>query len=88
MKFRYYFTAIQCNRFCCNFIKSCDLGIDGYGKTVSISFITDLEPNKQNIEKLEKLLEKSEEETSLEEYFSMVKFEKAEVIIEENKEGK
>ena len=56
MKYRYYFPAIQCNRAYSNFIKSCDLGITDVGIPIEISFLTDTEPKKDNIEKIEKLL--------------------------------
>lgn len=83
MKYRYYLNAIQCNRLYSNFMKSCDLGVEEVGVPVTISFITNKEPIKENIEKIEKLLESSKQEKKLESYYSIVKFIKAEIIMEE-----
>ena len=83
MMYKYYFTAIQCNRWYSNFIRVCGLGINEVGVNIEISFITDKEPTKQNTEKIEKLLESSKEEKSLSSYYRNVKFKKAEIVIEE-----
>lgn len=83
MQYKYYLSAIQCNRFCSNFMRSCDLGIEDVGVNIQISFITDKEPTKENTEKIEKLLNSSKEEKSLSSYYRNVKFIKAEVIMEE-----
>ena len=53
------------------------------GVNVEISFITDKEPTKENIEKIEKLLESSKEEISLSSYYATVKFIRAEVVLGE-----
>lgn len=58
-------------------------GIDSVGVRVDISFVTDKEPTKENIEKIEKLLESSEQEKSLSSYYTCVKFKRAEVVMEE-----
>ena len=50
---------------------------------VLISFATDKEPTKENIEKIEKLLESSKEEKSLSSYYANVKFIRAEVVLGE-----
>ena len=84
MKYKYYLTAIQCNRLYSNFMKSCGLGIEDVGVNIQISFITDKEPTKENIEKIEKLLESTKKEKSLEGYYRNVKFIKAEVVTEED----
>ena len=83
MKYKYYLSAIQCNRFYSNFIKSCGLGIEDVGVNIQISFITDKEPTKQNIEKIEKLLNSSQQEKSLTSYYRNVKFLKAEIVMED-----
>ena len=57
-------------------------GIEAVGANVSISFVTDKEPTKENIEKIEKLLESSKNEKSLSSYYADVKFIRAEVILE------
>lgn len=82
MKYRYLLSAIQCNRLYSNFMKSCGLGIEDVGVNIEISFITDKEPNKENTNKIEILLESSKEEKSLSSYYRNVKFIKAEVILE------
>lgn len=83
MKYKYYLTAIQCNRLYSNFMKNCGLGIDDVGVQVKISFITDKEPNKENIKKIEELLESSKNEKKLGAYYRNVKFAKAEIVVEE-----
>ena len=58
-------------------------GVSDIGINVEISFITDKEPTKENIEKIEKLLESSKEEKSLSSYYASVKLIRAEVVLEE-----
>ena len=53
------------------------------GVNVEISFITDKEPTKETIEKIEKLLESSKEEKSLSSYYATVKFIRAEMVLGE-----
>lgn len=84
MKYKYYLTAIQCNRLYSNFMKSCGLGIEDVGVNIQISFITDKEPTKENIEKIEKLLESSKQEKSLGAYYRNVKFNRAEIVTVED----
>lgn len=84
MKYKYYLTAIQCNRLYSNFMKSCGLGIEDVGVNIQISFITDKEPTKENIKKIEKLLESSKQEKSLGAYYRNVKFSRAEIVTEED----
>lgn len=83
MKYKYYLSAIQCNRLYSNFIKSCNLGIEDVGVNIQISFMTDKEPTKENIEKIEKLLNSSQQEKSLSSYYRNVKFLKAEIVMED-----
>jgi hypothetical protein len=64
-------------------MKSCGLGIEDVGVNIQISFITDKEPTKETIEKIEKGLNSSKGEKSLSSYYRNVKFIKAEVIMEE-----
>lgn len=85
MEYKYYFSAIQGNRFYSNFMRACDLGIEDVGLQIEISFITDKEPTKENIDKIEKLLNSTKEEKSLSSYYRNVKFIRAEVVMEENK---
>ena len=58
-------------------------GIDGCGVGVTISFVTDKEPTKDNIARIERLLASSKEEKSLSSYYDCVKFIRAEVIVKE-----
>lgn len=58
-------------------------GIEAVGFNVLISFVTDKEPTKENIEKIEKLLESSKEKKSLSSYYRNVKYIRAEVVLEE-----
>ena len=82
MKYKYFLSAIQCNRLYSDFMRSCDLGIDSVGVRKEISFVTGKEPTKDNINKIEKLLESSKDEKSLSSYYADVKFIRAEVILE------
>lgn len=82
MKYKYFLSAIQCNRLYSDFMRSCDLGIDSVGVRIEISFVTGKEPTKDNINKIEKLLESSKDEKSLSSYYANVKFIRAEVILE------
>lgn len=58
-------------------------GISDVVINVEISFITDKKPIKDNIEKIEKLLESSKAEKSLSSYYTNVKFIRAEVFLGE-----
>ena len=80
-KYKIYLNALQCNRFYCNFIRSCDLGIDYYGVPIEISFTTNKEPTKEFIQKIIELLETSKNEQKLEWFFSDIKLKKVELVI-------
>lgn len=82
MKYKYFLSAIQCNRLYSDFMRSCGLGIDSVGVRIEISFITSKEPAEDNINKIEKLLESTKDEKSLSSYYADVKFIRAEVILE------
>lgn len=86
MKYRYYFTALQCNRFYTNFMRTCDLNIEDVGIQVKISFISDIEPTQENISKLEKIIEQTQNEKNLETYFRNVKCSSLKIIEEEENE--
>lgn len=58
-------------------------GIEAVGVNVLISFVTDKKTTKENIEKIEKLLESSKEEKNLSSYYTNVKFIRAEVVLGE-----
>lgn len=86
MKYKLYFDVIQCDRFCSNFIRNCDLGIDDYGVGATVSFTTETEPTEEYIEKMIKILEKTKEEKSLEKYFVCVKLNRVELVKGETNE--
>lgn len=83
MKYKLYFNVIMCDRFCSNFIKGCDLGIEEYGVTGTVSFITETEPTNEYVEKMIKILEKTKEEKTLEKYFVNVKLDRIEIVEKE-----
>lgn len=83
MKYKIYLDAIKCDRLCCNFIRSCDLGIEEYGIPVIISFYMEEQPTKEIIDKIIDCHLKSREEKSLRNYFSNVKLNRVEVVYEE-----
>jgi hypothetical protein len=64
-------------------MKSCDLGIEDVGIPREISFVTDTEPKKDNINKIENLLNSTQKEKELGAYYRNVEFLKAEVVTEE-----
>lgn len=80
MKYKIYLDAILCDRFCCNFIRSCDLGIDEYGVPVIISFTMDKEPTDEIIQKIIDGHLRSREEKSLREYYINVKLNRIELL--------
>lgn len=82
MKYKYYLSVLQCNRDYSDFMRAMDLGITDVGINMQMSFITDKEPNQENIEKIEKLLNSTQQEKSLKCYYRNVKFIKAEVVME------
>ena len=82
MKYRYFFRAVQCNRVYSDFIKSCDLGISEIGVNIGISFVTDKEPTKENIKKIEDLLNSTKDEKSLSSYYTNVKCDRVEMCVE------
>ena len=81
MKYRYFFSAIQCSRKYSSFIRSCDLGVSDIGLPIEISFVTDTIPTKETIEKIENVLNNTQKEVKLGAYYRNVKFIKAEVVI-------
>ena len=87
MKYKYFLTALQCNRWYSSFMRACDLGIDEVGVNKEISFVTDKKPTKQNIKQIEKLLESTKEQKSLECYFTNVKFNRAEIVMESDEKA-
>lgn len=82
MKYRYYFSAIKCDKFICNFIRSADLGIDHIGLSVTISFSSDKELTDEEIEKTIKYIESSEKEKELKQYLTNVKLDRVELLKE------
>ena len=85
-KYKYCFTALQCDRFYTKFMRACDLNIEDVGIQVKISFISDIEPTQENISKLEKIIEKTQNEKNLETYFRNVKCSSLKIIEEEENE--
>ncbi len=80
MNYRLYFDAIKCDKWCCNFIKACDLGIEAYGVPITISFTTSTEPTDEYINKMIQQLQKTKEEKSLKVYYANIKLNRIEVI--------
>ena len=86
MKYKIYLDAIKCNRWYCNFIKSCGLGIDEYGTPCVISFIMEEQPTEEIINKIIDIHLQTKDNKKLECYFSNVKFKKIEVLLNETNE--
>lgn len=57
-------------------------GIDGVGTNITISFISDKEPTRDNIETLAKILSLTKQEKSLGAYYDCVRFIRAEAMVE------
>lgn len=85
MKKRYkvYLDAIKCNRMYSSFIRNCDLGIDNIGVPISISFTIEQEPTKEVIDKIIEVHNSTKEHKELDWYFSNVKLNRIELIVEE-----
>lgn len=85
MKKRYkvYLDAIKCNRMYSSFIRNCDLGIEEFGVPISISFTIEQEPTKEVIDKIIEVHNSTKEHKELDWYFSNVKLNRIELIVEE-----
>lgn len=83
MKYRYFLSALECDRFYSNFMKACDLGIEHVGIPIEISFVTDKKPTEANKNMIEKILEETIKNKKLDRYYTQVKFLRAEVVMEE-----
>ena len=86
MKYRYYLSAIQHNRDNSKFVKNCDLHIEDIGIDVKISFITDKEPMKRNIDKIIQFFENTCNNKNLSIYYTNVELIKVEKAKENKKE--
>ena len=87
MKYKYFFDVLQCNRFYSDFMRACDLDMNDVGIEGTVSFISDAEPTKETIKKIETLLDSTKDEKSLEYYYRNTTFIRVEVIpIGENDE--
>lgn len=80
VRYKFYFSAIQCNRTYSNFIRNCDLGVSDVGSQVEISFTTDKKPTQKNIDKMINILESTKQEESLAQYYTCVKYVRTEII--------
>lgn len=80
MKYRYYVSAVQCNRYNSNL-----KGIEDIRINVLMNFITDKEPMKRNIDEIIKTIESTRDDESLPVYYTDVDFIKANRIKQINK---
>lgn len=83
MKYKVYLNALKCDRSISKFMQACDLGVTDVGVPVTISFTINEEPTQEIIQKLIDLHLKSKDEKSLTEYFTDVKLNRVELILEE-----
>lgn len=83
MKYKYIFSALQCDKFISHFIRNADLGINDVGIKVVISFLSDKKLTDEEIEKTKKYLESSEQEKELKIYLTSIKLERVELLEEE-----
>lgn len=86
MKYRYYLLGIQHHRDDNKFIKNCDVHIEDMSVKVKISFVTDKEPIKRNIDKIIQLFEDTCNNEKLSTYYTDVELIKVERIRENKKE--
>ncbi len=56
------------------------LGVSDVGSQVEISFTTDKKPTQKNIDKMINILENTKQEESLAQYYTCVKYVRAEII--------
>lgn len=73
MAYKVYLEAILCDRWQCDFMKMCDLGITDVGKEVKMSFITEEEPTSEKLQKITELLLSTKDNKELEQYYSNVR---------------
>lgn len=84
MKYRYHLLATQHNRDNSEFVKNCEVHIEDIGINVKISFITDKEPMKSNIDKIIQVFENTRNNENLSTYYTAVELLKVEKV-KENK---
>lgn len=85
MKYKYYLSAIQYNRDNHkSFMENCDLHIENVGINVKISFVTDKEPMKRNIDKIIQVFENTRNNENLSTYYTDVEL----IKVERAKENK
>lgn len=80
--YKYFFSCLICDKFCSNFMRACQLGITDVGIKAIISFISDLEPNQNNIERIKNLL-LSSKNAKIDSYYANVSFESVEIVLSE-----
>ena len=73
MAYKVYVEAILCDRWQCDFLKRCDLGITDVGKEVKMSFITEEEPTSEELRKITELLLSTKDNKELKQYYSSVR---------------
>lgn len=81
MQYNLYFRALMCDRFVCDFMKACDLGVDGVGVECEICLTVNDMP--KDIHKIEELLESTKDNKELEKYYMNVKHIRTEIIEED-----
>lgn len=86
MKYKYYLLATQHNRDNSKFVKNCDVHIEDIGINVKISFVTDKEPMKRNIDKIIQIFENTCNNKNLSTYYTDIQLMKVEKVKENKKE--
>lgn len=86
MKYKYHLLGVQHNRDNSKFVENCDLHIEDIGISVKISFITDKEPMKSNIDKIIQAFENTRNNENLSTYYTNVELIKVEKAKENKKE--
>ena len=81
-QYKYYFDVILCDKTLCSFIRGCDLGIEEYGTSGTVSFVTNTEPTQENIDKIINVLYQAKYEKSLNMYYGNIALNRVEVVLD------
>lgn len=80
MIYKVYLEALLCDKWQCNFIKNCDLGITEFGKNITISFTTEEEPTTDKLQNVIKILLSTRDNKDFEQYYSNVSVKRIEML--------
>ena len=83
-KYKIIFKALECDKWCCLFIRNLDLGISEYGIPVKINIVVEKEPTDEDVEKIKEILELAKDNKEIKQYYTNVELEKIEILGDDN----